>query len=112
MIVAGSHEKINNARNKTLLASLLIEQLLLSSKEYSNFFILFLLHLHTRGGGRIRTNDLHFMRRDLQPIELPLWDKEYSKLEEQNTIDKIKPQIKLPLNNLQVLILIKLVKKI
>jgi len=28
-----------------------------------------------KGGWRIRTSDLHFMRRDHQPIELPLEDK-------------------------------------
>jgi hypothetical protein len=37
-------------------------------------FFFFFLHVHTRGGGRIRTNDLRFMRRGSQLIELPLGD--------------------------------------
>jgi hypothetical protein len=40
----------------------------------------FFWHVHTRGGRRIRTSDLYFMRRDPQPIELPLGDVRCTKL--------------------------------
>jgi hypothetical protein len=39
-----------------------------------SFFFFFFGYVHTRGGGGIRTNNLRFMRRGLQPIELPLGD--------------------------------------
>jgi hypothetical protein len=38
----------------------------------NNVFYLFFTCLHKEKGREIRTNDLHFMRHDLQPIELSL----------------------------------------
>jgi hypothetical protein len=38
----------------------------------------FFLHVHTRGGGEIRTSDLRFNRRGPQPIELSLGDNIFS----------------------------------
>jgi hypothetical protein len=42
------------------------------------FFFFFFLILNKREGGGIRTKSLRFMRRDLQPIELPLGDCVYN----------------------------------
>jgi hypothetical protein len=38
-------------------------------------FIFIFLHVQQEGGREIRTNDLHFLRRGSQPIELPIGDK-------------------------------------
>jgi len=42
-----------------------------------NIYIYFDMSTHARGGRRIRTSDLHFMRRGPHPIELPIWDMTY-----------------------------------
>jgi len=47
---------------------------------YSKFFFFFFFYMLTQEGGGIRTSDLRFMKRGLQPIELLIGSICYSKL--------------------------------
>jgi len=48
---------------------------------FSFFFSFFFLHVMQEGREKIRTSDLRFMRRDLQPIELPFEDPSHNYLD-------------------------------
>jgi hypothetical protein len=53
-----------------LIFTYCVEFVALNSRSF--FLFSFFLHVHTREGRKIQTNDLHFMMYDSQPIELSL----------------------------------------
>jgi hypothetical protein len=57
------------------------------------FFFFFDMSISREGGGRIRTSDLRFMRRGLQPIELLIGDKSSVKSMITRILYQIRPQL-------------------